>query len=276
MLPTHSSPSLPIRGAYAGLLRYLVMVARLCIPWALCFGALGQTSLESIEVKHQPPQALVEKLLPELQSGESAIASGGTILLTADVQRISYLCDLIKALDKPLLYALLETRLGPLNQLLREDAFASDVTVISRGGGGVMVIGGASDSSGGRLVSQSTQIPESRKASLSLSNSLPLMIKTMEGSDKGLNTAVSSAVRIEAQSGIWLAWYAAGENEVLIEIAPRSSQYASDMPLRMNTLLSVAANQWVTVAEDEAARREPGERLVLQLRLSIERVSNNK
>jgi hypothetical protein len=255
-------------------------VRSLCLLLVLLAGALwnvaafAQTSLESIELKHASAQTLVDKLVGQLLPGETAVAAGAAILLTADTSRMALIRQLVQSMDQPLRRALLEARLGPLNQLQREDAFEGNVTVTSRGNAGVLVISGTSDSA--RLLSQSLQMSEATKASLSLGNSKPLVFKTQQGTEPAQRPASSpasmglSAVRIGAQSGLWLAWYAVDKQVALVELAPRSPLYDQDMPLRMTALIPLAINQWVTVAEGEDDKRSTDQAYVLQLRITLQ------
>ncbi len=235
--------------------------------------AYAQTTLESIALKHLSAQALIDKLAPNLQAGESASVAGAkSILLSADTQRLAQYRELIAQLDQAPRVWLLEVRHGVMSQLQREGAFEGDVTVASRGSSGVVMIGGATGPQAARVVSQSLQLQEGSKTSLALGNPQPLLLKTLQASERDSFDVVTSTVRIEAQSGLWVVPYSIDQEHLQLELAPRSyiTGTEAEVPLHASTLLPIRPGTWITIAESDDPKQTATQHYVLQARLSLQ------
>jgi hypothetical protein len=132
------------------------------------------------------------------------------------------------------------------------------------------MIGGASGPQAARVVSQSLQLQEGSKTSLSLGNPQPLQLKTLQAREgDGLETA-ASAVRIEVQSGLWVALYQIDQEQFQLELALRTAASAGDMPLRSSTVVPLRLGTWSTIAESDDPKQAASQHYVLQARLSAQ------
>lgn len=247
-------------------LRCVIVSVSVSVSTLLCTPLRAQTTLESIALKHVSPQTLIDKLNPKLLQGEFVTATGNGILLSADAPRMATLRKEIETIDRPVKRFLLETRLGRLEQLSVSDSANSDISVSNRGGSGVVVISGASGPQEARVLSQSMDVQEATRFSLALGQRDALRVKTMAYA-KGNSQLETGALKLEAQSGAWLAVYTDNQ-EMFLEVASRTEMHVDEMTVHQVALLPIKPEVWTTVAEAEDNKQPSHQRLVLQVKLS--------
>jgi hypothetical protein len=245
--------------------------------FTLC-AAHAQTTLESIPLRYQNAQSVVDQLQPKLKAGEYAVVSGNTILLNAQTTELAQYRALIATLDSPIKRWLLEMRQGSLALLQKEAGIEGDVTISNRGANGVVMIGNASSELENRTISQSLQIQEGMKAPISLGNPKPLVLRTTVARTDGSLGISASALQVPEQSGLWAALYQQDERSAMLELAPRNASINELIPSHTSALLNVPLGQWTTLAEaagtepeasPRAANTKAGSPYVVQARLTL-------
>jgi hypothetical protein len=238
----------------------------------------AQTTLESIPLRYQNAQSVIDQLQPKLKAGEYAVVSGNTILLNAQTTELAQYRALIATLDSPIKRWLLEMRQGNLALLQKEAGIEGDVTISNRGANGVVMIGNASSEAQNRTISQSLQVQEGMKAPISLGNVKPLVLRTTVARTDGSLGISASALQVPEQSGLWAALYQHDERSVILELAPRNASINELIPNHTSALLNMPLGQWTTLAETanpepeaspRAATTKASSPYVVQARLTV-------
>ncbi len=266
----------------------LMFVLMICSALAfLCCApaAHAQTALEQVNLKHQTPQAIAERLKPLLADGEYVVPARNEVLINATPAKLAQYRELIARWDVQQRQWLLEVRQGDATTLAQSGLAAQgNVTMTSRGTSGIITIaGGSAQTSNNRMLTQSLRVIDGAQARITLANGVPLTLLSITRLPNGAAFVRTTAVMVEAQSGITATVTALPQDGMAeVQLAPRLAQLhsvnsvspGSGVPTQAaaSTTVQLNAGDWVTVAESvqQASRNGTQEagRYLVQIRLS--------
>jgi type II secretory pathway component GspD/PulD (secretin) len=260
-----------------------VLMIRLTLAF-FCWAATAhaQTALEQVNLKHQTPQAIAERLKPLLADGEYVVPARNEVLINAVPAKLAQYRELIARWDVQQRQWLLEVRQGDATTLAQAGLAAQgNVTMTSRGASGIVTIaGGSAQTSSNRTLTQSLRVIDGAQARITLANSVPLTLLSITHLPDGAAFVRTTAVMVEAQSGITATVTALPQDGMAeVQLAPRLAQFNPNNPgsgtpaqAAGSTTVQLKAGDWVTVAESvqQASRNGTQEagRYLVQIRLS--------
>jgi type II secretory pathway component GspD/PulD (secretin) len=263
-----------------------VLMFRLTLAF-FCWAAAAhaQTALEQVNLKHQTPQAIAERLKPLLADGEYVVPARNEVLINAVPAKLAQYRELIARWDVQQRQWLLEVRQGDATALAQSGLAAQgNVTMTSRGASGIVTIaGGSAQTSSNRMLTQSLRVIDGAQARITLANSVPLTLLSITHLPDGAAFVRTTAVMVEAQSGITATVTALPQDGIAeVQLAPRLAQLHSvnsvspgssvTTQAAASTTVQLKAGDWVTVAESvqQASRNGTQEagRYLVQIRLS--------
>jgi type II secretory pathway component GspD/PulD (secretin) len=237
-----------------------VLMIRLTLAffcWAQA--AHAQTALEQVNLKHQTPQAIAERLKPLLADGEYVVPARSEVLINATPAKLAQYRELIARWDVLQRQWVLEVRQGDATTLAQSGLAAQgNVTMTSRGTSGIVTIaGGSAQTSSNRMLTQSLRVIDGALARITLANSVPLTLLSITHLPDGAAFVRTTAVIVEAQSGITATVTALPQDGMAeVQLAPRLAQFNPSNPgsgtpaqAAASTTVQLKAGDWVTVAE---------------------------
>jgi hypothetical protein len=235
------------------LMLLLSVFLRCALPW--CSAVHAQTAVEQVNLNHQLPQLIAERLKPLLAEGEYVVPARNEVLIGAAPGKIAQYRELIAKWDVAQRQWLLEVRQGESAALAQAEVAAQgSVAMSNRGASGILTISGSnSTSANARTLTQSVRVLDGAQVRVTLGHSIPLTLLAVQRLPDGGAFVRTTAVQLEAQSGIHATVRAMPQDDLAeVELAPRLAQInpaGRVSQASSSSIVQIKTGDWVTVAE---------------------------